>query len=86
MGTFLDNSAKKTLLVKKSGTGKYKVMGLWKLSSSEGFTLMVPHNYGVNNGPCGIEFDEIEYVDDLRNHRDHNLGQPDLTVIEYYRQ
>lgn len=81
----LDSSSKRTLVVQRSASGKIKVMGTWKLSPVDGPVLMVPHAYSVPGGPCGIEFDDIEFVDELRNYRDRTLGQPDLTVITYSR-
>jgi hypothetical protein len=85
VGRLTDETVKKTMLLQQDINGKYKVFGCYKISTEDGEVGMVTYPDDIFGGPCGIEFDNIEYVDEHRDYRNPLLGQPDLTHIEYRR-
>ena len=82
MGTWLDDTSKKTMILIVTPTGKTKMAGFYQLTPLNGQTMLVTLP-NLINGPCGIEFDDVAYLDDYSLSRDRQAGQLELSTLGY---
>ncbi len=84
MAKVLDDTAKKTLMVAKTPTGKYKILGLYKKTTTDGEVFLLPMENGVF-GSIAIEFDEVEFTDTLYHARgrDAKRSADSIHYLEY---
>lgn len=82
MGSWTDDTSKRIMVMIKTPTGRYKMAGAYKLIPLDGDTMLVTLPNTIN-GPCGIEFDEIEFIDSYSRYQDRKAGQPELSHLEY---
>ena len=82
MAKVLNDTTKKTLLMLKTPTGKYKIAGMYRKTTEDGDVYMLPHENGVF-GSIGRAFDDIEYLDTLYANRARNPKSDEAHYLEY---
>ena len=82
MASLTDDTTKKVMYMIKTPTGKYKLAGFYGLVPLAGDTMLSTFP-NLINGPCGIEFDEVQYIDQYPRYTDLKAGQIELSMLEY---